>query len=180
MNSLFRQSKTYPFTENLLTALESRLFYKQKAFLLHKSRLAILKSQAFPQAQSFLFAQTFPYHHSKHPFSALHLPLAPSHNLLSAKEHGRSFVVRPKSSRCNARTSHRFKAFSPPFCAKKQVRLVLPENFAEIFFDRALNRGRRTESRVLFGYFLHDAKSDNPFPLQEASRFCEPRISAPK
>ena len=28
-----------------------------------------------------------------------------------------------------------------------------------------LNRGRRTESRVLFGYFLHDAKSDNPFPL---------------
>ena len=30
-----------------------------------------------------------------------------------------------------------------------------------------LNRGRRTESRVLFGYFLHDAKSDNPFPLRE-------------
>ena len=28
-----------------------------------------------------------------------------------------------------------------------------------------LNRGRRTESRVLFGYFLHDAKSDNPFSL---------------
>ncbi len=26
-----------------------------------------------------------------------------------------------------------------------------------------LNRGRRTESRVLFGYFLHDAKSDNPY-----------------
>ena len=32
-----------------------------------------------------------------------------------------------------------------------------------------LNRGRRTESRVLFGYFLHDAKSDNPFSL--AGRF---------
>ena len=28
-----------------------------------------------------------------------------------------------------------------------------------------LNRGRRTESRVLFGYFLHDAKSDNPYSL---------------
>ncbi len=68
-----------------------------------------------------------------------------------------------------------------------------------------LNRGRRTESRVLFGYFLHDAKSDNPFPFREArgsanlesaypnnsfpltklnpfpkgdSRFCKPRISA--
>ena len=31
-----------------------------------------------------------------------------------------------------------------------------------------LNRGRRTESRVLFGYFLHDAKSDSPFPLRES------------
>jgi hypothetical protein len=32
-----------------------------------------------------------------------------------------------------------------------------------------LNRGRRTESRVLFGYFLHDAKSDNPFSFAESS-----------
>ena len=40
-----------------------------------------------------------------------------------------------------------------------------------------LNRGRRTESRVLFGYFLHDAKSDNPFSLQRISRFCKPRSS---
>ena len=32
-----------------------------------------------------------------------------------------------------------------------------------------LNRGRRTESRVLFGYFLHDAKSVNPFSF--AGRF---------
>ena len=51
-----------------------------------------------------------------------------------------------KSLRCNAGTSHRFKAFSPPFCAKNRFRLVPPENFAKIFFGRALNRGRRTES----------------------------------
>ena len=43
--------------------------------------------------------------------------------------------------------SHRFKAFSPPFCAKSRFRLVLPENFAEIFFDRALNRPRSPEGR---------------------------------
>jgi hypothetical protein len=43
-----------------------------------------------------------------------------------------------------------------------------------------LNRGRRTESRVLFGYFLHDAKSDNPFSLQRISRFCKPRSSTPQ
>ena len=40
-----------------------------------------------------------------------------------------------------------------------------------------LNRGRRASPRVLFGYFLHNAKSDNSFPLQGASRFCKPRIS---
>ena len=70
-----------------------------------------------------------------------------------------------------------------------------------------LNRGRRTESRVLFGYFLHDAKSDKPFPFREIrgsanlksarrscgfaltklkpfskkeSRFCKPRFSSPQ
>ena len=32
-----------------------------------------------------------------------------------------------------------------------------------------LNRGRRTESRVLFGYFLHDAKSDNSYPFAGSS-----------
>ena len=30
-----------------------------------------------------------------------------------------------------------------------------------------LNRGRRTESRVLFGHFLHNAKSENSFPCRE-------------
>ena len=37
-----------------------------------------------------------------------------------------------------------------------------------------------TSEHVLFGYFLHNAKSDNPFSLQRTSRFCKPRISAPK
>ena len=113
-------------------------------------------------------------------FRNRHRPFPPSHNLLSTKEYGHSFVVRFNSFCCNARMSHRFKAFSPPSCAKNRVRLVPSENSAIIFSDRALNRGRRTESRVLFGYFLHNAKSDNPFPLQRTSRFCKPRISALK
>ena len=37
-----------------------------------------------------------------------------------------------------------------------------------------------TSEHVLFGYFLHNAKSDKPFPSQGASRFCKPRISAHK
>ena len=32
-----------------------------------------------------------------------------------------------------------------------------------------LNRGRRASPRVLFGYFLHDAKSDNPYSLAGSS-----------
>ena len=148
------------------------------------------------------------FHHKRHPFP-------PSHNLLSTKENGYYFVVRSKSSRCNTGASHRFKAFSPLFCAKNRFRLVLPENSAEIYFDRALNRGsqdgavsphmvalltsvrnspcfgglRRTKTchRQLFArpsvflrYFLHAAKSTNPFPLREAPRFCKPRFSLPQ
>ena len=120
-------------------------------------------------AKSFSFVQAFPYCHPKQPFSTLHLPFAPSHNLLSTKEQRCSFDVRSNSLRCNAGASHRFKAFSPPFCAKNRVRHVPPENFAKIFSGRALNRGRRTKSRVLFGYFLHDAKSDNSFSLAGSS-----------
>ena len=52
--------------------------------------------------------------------------------------------------------------------------------FCQVNSGRALNRGRRTKSRVLFGYFLHDAKSDNSFPLQRISRFRQPRFSAPQ
>ena len=118
---------------------------------------------AFLCTKSLLFAQTFPYCHPKQPFFALRRSFPPSHNLLSTKERLCSFYLRSNSLRCNAGTSHRFKAFSPPFCAKNRVRLVLPESSAKIFSGRALNRGRRTESRVLFGYFLHNAKSDKPY-----------------
>ena len=55
-----------------------------------------------------------------------------------------------------------------------------PENSAEIFFDRALNRGSQGLPRVLFGYFLHDAKSNNSFPFRELPRFCKPRFSSPQ
>ena len=33
---------------------------------------------------------------------------------------------------------------------------------------------------MLFGYFLHDAKSNNSFPFRGVPRFCKPRISAPQ
>ena len=176
-NPPFPQNKTFSFAENLPKhPSKATLFRIPKAFHLHTPFFAVLKRHPILQTKSFSFVQTFLYCHPKQPFSALHLPFAPSHNLLSAKEHGCSFNLRSNSLRCNARTSHRFKAFSPPFCAKNRVRHMPPESFAEIFFDRALNRGRRTESRVLFGYFLHAAKSDNPFSLAGSSEVLQTSI----
>ena len=144
---LFRKSKNVSFTENLPKRSQKRHSSANQTLFIYTS-LSLLPIQ-------------------KKTFSALHLPLAPSHNLLSTKERRCSCYLRSYSLRCNTRTSHRFKAFSPPSCAKNRFRLVPSENSAKSFFDRALNRGRRTESRVLFGYFLHNAKSDNPFPCRE-------------
>ena len=159
------------------------LFRKPNAFYLHKPFFSVLKRRPFLQTKSFSFVQAFPYCHPKQPFSALRFPFPPSHNLLSSKEHGYSFVVRSKSLCCNAGTSHRFKAFSLPFCAKNRVRLVLPENFAEIFFDRALNRSPESRgsqtSGVLLVLFVQ-AKRINSFSLQRTSRFCKPRFNSPQ
>ena len=62
----------------------------------------------------------------------------------------------------------------------KPVSIRAAGKLYKITSGRALNRGRRTESRVLFGYFLHDAKSDNSFPFRKASRFSKPRSSPPQ
>ena len=77
---------------------------------------------------------------------------------------------------------HRFKAFSPPFCRQNRFRYEPPENSAEIFFDRALNRPRSPEIRkplVYFWYFSYTRKVRKTFLSQEAPRFCKPRISTP-
>ena len=81
--------------------------------------------------------------------------------------------------------SHRFKS-SPAIPGKAAFfgaagYLMNAGHFSENLVSTGdLNRGRRTESRVLFGYFLHNAKSDNSFSLQRTSRFRKPRISALK
>ena len=159
------------------------LFRKPNAFYLHKPFFSVLKRRPFLQTKSFSFVQAFPYCHPKQPFSALRFPFPPSHNLLSTKEHGYSFVVRSNSLRCKTRTSHRFKAFSPPSCAKNRFRHVSSENFAEIFFDRALNRPRESRGSQPFGVLpvlFVQAKRIKPFPLPGTSRFSKPRFSSPQ
>ena len=46
------KQKCFFLKKTFLTALESRLFYKPKAFLAHKPCLAVLKRQAFPSSIS--------------------------------------------------------------------------------------------------------------------------------
>ena len=127
------------------------------------------KSRSFSQPKHCLFEQAILLSSNDANFRNRHRKFAPSHNLLSTKERRCSFYLRPKSLRCNAGTSHRFKAFSPPFCAKNRFRLVPPENSAKIFSDRALNRSPGVQRVATLGvflrYFLHDAKSTNPYSL---------------
>ena len=79
--------------------------------------------------------------------------------------------------------SHRFKS-SPSISGKVEIPgaagyMMMAGHFSESHVSSGdLNRGRRTESRVLFGYFLHNAKSDKPFPFRGAPRFCKPQSSA--
>ena len=63
----------------------------------------------------------------------------------------------------------RFKALPEKILAKFSDGTSRNRFFAQNGGEKALNRGRRTESRVLFGYFLHNAKSDKPFSLAGSS-----------
>ena len=146
----------YFCTSNVILFAQAFLFCPQTPNVFTNQKLSICTNLSLLPPKAILF-------HFKH------RKFAPSHNLLSTKERRCSFNLRSKSLRCNARTSHRFKAFSPPFCAKNRVRLVPLESFSKSISGRALNRGRRTESRVLFGYFLHNAKSDKPYSLAGSS-----------
>ena len=111
---------------------KSRLFRKQKLFFCTSLSSLSSKISRFHKPKVFYLHRPFLIA-SKKPFSTLHFPFAPSHNLLSTKEQRCSFYLRSKSLRCNARTSHRFKAFSPPFCAKSRFRLVPPEDSPKVF-----------------------------------------------
>ena len=77
--------------------------------------------------------------------------------------------------------SHRFKAFSPPFCAKNRFRLVPTKNFAKIFFDRALNRRSQDGvPRAFYVTFCTPQKVTTRTPLPGVPRFSKTRISPPK
>ena len=95
-NSSFPQTKSFPFTESLRTALKSFSFSQPKHrlfepfFTVRKSCLFTYKKLSFAQAvpclfqkppiftnQKFFFCTNLFYCHQKQSFSTLHLPFAP-------------------------------------------------------------------------------------------------------
>ena len=122
-------------------------FHKPKAFLLHKP--FILPSKAILFCPPSLIRTTL--------------------NLLFAKN-AAVLLLFALILCCKAGASHRFKSLpaipSEVAAFRKTGYLMNAGHFRNNHISTGdLNRGRRTESRVLFGYFLHDAKSDNPYSL---------------
>ena len=83
---LFRKTKTVPCAENLSKCIRKPLISaRQTPSFFHKSFFSVLERHPILQTKSISFAQSFLNYHPKQPFSTLHLPFPPSHNLLSSK-----------------------------------------------------------------------------------------------
>ena len=155
-------------------------FHKPKAFLLQKAYELSSKTAFFTYKKPFI-RTNLSFFPSKATLSHPPPSIPTTLNLLFAKNTA-VLLLFALILCCKARTSHRFKS-SPAISGKVEIPGAAGYMMMAGYFRRNhvssgdLNRGRRTESRVLFGYFLHDAKSDNSFPFREAPRFFKPRSS---
>ena len=128
-----------------------------------------LKKQPFSTKQKHFFFTNLSILLSKAILFCPPLPISTPLNLLFAKNTA-VLLLFALILCCKAGTSHRFKSLPaiPGEVAafRKTGYLMIAGYFRKNHVSTGdLNRGRRTESRVLFGYFLHDAKSDNSFSL---------------
>ena len=132
-----------------------------------------LKKQPFSTKQKHFFFTNLSILLSKAILFCPPLPISTPLNLLFAKNAAVLLLIALILC-CKAGVSHRFKSLPaiPGEVAvfRKTGYLMKAGHFRfKNVSTGDLNRGRRTESRVLFGYFLHDAKSDNPFSLAGSS-----------
>ena len=83
---LFRKTKTFPCAENLSKCIQKPLISaRQTPSFFPQAFLFCPQTPPFSTNQKFSFVQALPYRPPKQPFSTLHLPFLPSHNLLFAK-----------------------------------------------------------------------------------------------
>ena len=146
--------------------------HKPKAFLPHKPLRTVRKSRFFIYKKPF-FRTSLSLLLSKASLFCPPLPIPTTLNLLSTKNTA-VLLLFALILCCKAGASHRFKslpAIPGEVAAFRKTGYLM--NAGHVNNNHVstgdLNRGRRTESRVLFGYFLHDAKSDNPYSLAESS-----------
>ena len=140
---LFSQTKRFSFTESFMLYPQKPLVFATKTA--HSNNFSLSSKIAFFTYKKPFICTNFSLFPPKATLFYPPLPISTTLNLLFAKNTA-VLLLFALILCCKAGTSHRFKAFSPPFCAKSRFRLVPLEHSAKIFFDRALNRGRRTES----------------------------------
>ena len=146
----FHQQKTLR-TSLKATFLRTKTSFA-RAFLRCPQKIPIFTNQKpfFCTNLSLLPSKTTLFHHK-------HRKFPPSHNLLSTKEHGHSFIVRSNSLRCKAGTSHRFKSLPaiPGEVAafrKTGYRMIAGHFRNNHVSTGDLNRPRSPEVRKPLGY----------------------------
>ncbi len=143
-----------------------KAFCKWKTFGLRKRANFFSSCKAIPIKKNFFQRTTQPTSHRtkanvQQHFSNPQCYCELAVHLLIFEKH--------RSCVCTAVTlSHRFKAFTPPFCRQNRFRHEPPENFCKITSGRALNRPRSPEVRkplVCFLVLFAHAKSTKNVPF---------------
>ena len=123
--------------------------------------------QSFPIKKSFFQRTTTSTSHYIKANEQLQILSATTYCELAVQQ---LFFEKYQSCVCTTVTlSHRFKAFTPAFCRQNRFRHEPPKNFANSLPAELWIVGRRASPRVLFGYFLPGAKSDNPYSFAGSS-----------
>ena len=175
----FPQTKKVSISRKLYELHSKPHFYAQK-LLLHVPFFVVLKNFSFSQTKIFLFTQTLPYCPPKQPFSALHFPFAPSHNLLSAKNTAvlLQSALNPHAVTPEPRTDS--KPFRRQFARKAGFGSCCRKLFQNYFRQSFESRSQDGVPCAFYVTFCTMQKVTIRTPLPGVSRFYEPRISSPQ
>ena len=135
------------------------------------------KSRLFHKLKMFSFVENLSCRHSKQPFSTLHLPFPPSHNLLSAKNTAvlLQSALNPYAVTPEPRTDS--KPFRRQFARKAGFGSCCRKLYQNYFRQSFESRSQDGVPCAFYVTFCTMQKVTSRSPAQEASRFCEPRFS---
>ena len=188
------QTKNFPFEQAFPCYSQKPAFFAPKAFLLQKPFFIAIPSTPFPPSTSHSHpAITYcpPKNTAILSMSALTPYAVKPEPRTDSKPFRHCFVRKTRFDTCRRKILQEY--FRQSFESRSQDGVVSPHMVALLTSVRnspCFGGLRRTKTchwqlfarpSMLFGYFLHAAKSDNPPSLAgRDSRFCKPRISTPK